>query len=228
MAQDQQLPCTSTGFRFVSDVRRKLALNQFACLNQLIPLKFDATFLDFAPLHMKLSWLPHSYSDVLLEVAQLREVIADRFKKERPVIMKGTNLNVRYAQQNLFPIHFWKLHLSGLQISHNSDASFAASVDLSSQLGYFVVVGDNCGVVIPIQFKSYNARRVVHSAKAANLIAFGGMCDAAYKMAEELRFLHPSSNLLMKLYTGNKSSGRSKSTVVKTGIRYVSLPRVSV
>lgn len=206
MAEDEKPPCTFTGFCITFDDKgEQLQLNQQAYVKKLKPLGVAATFSDFASLRMKLAWLSHSRPDVLFEVAQLAQVTFDLFKEERTAIIKRTNRTVIYAQHQSVVIKFPILDARHLRVIGYSDASFAMNPDLSSQLGYIVFIGDNSGKVIPIQFKSYKARRVVRSAMAAELIAFGDMFDVAYTLAEELRHLHPGLHVPVKLYTDSKS-----------------------
>lgn len=173
-------------------------------VNQLTTLQANATYSYFASLRMKLAWMSHSRTDVLFEVAKRTQVRAYRFQNDHPAIVKRTNRTVYYAQHNPVSIQFSKLGLRSLHIIGYSDASFAVNADLTSQLGYFVFVGDNAGAVIPIHFKSDKARRVVRSAMAAELISFGDMFEAAHTMAEELALLHPGSIIPVKLCTDNK------------------------
>lgn len=204
MAEDETPPCTFTGFRLSKGADSKLEMNQDAYVSNLTTLPSDATFSNFASVRMKLAWLSHTRPDVLFEVSQLTQVTVDQFKENKTEIIRRTNRAVMYVKDESVAIKFPKLNLETLQVIGYSDASFCNNVDLTSQLGYIIFVGDGSGNVIPIQFKSYKARRVVRSAMAAELIGFADMFDYVFTLAEELRTLCPHSAVPVKLYTDNK------------------------
>lgn len=85
-----------------------------------------------------------------------------------------------------------------------SDATFAINEDLSSKLGRIVMLCDDTGSILRLQFKSYNAKKAVRSAMAAELIAFRDMFDVAYTIVEEIKHLLDNDDIPLLLYTDNK------------------------
>ena len=115
------------------------------------------------------------------------------------------NRTVEYVRNTPPCIRFPKLNEDGLHVLGISDASFASNLDSTSQRGYLCFLADNAGNAVPIQFKSYKARRVTRSVMGAELVAFSDMFDAAYTMAAELRELLLKKRIPVKLCTDNKS-----------------------
>lgn len=97
--------------------------------------------------------------------------------------------------------------MDSLQIIGYSGGSSAANYDLTTQLGFIVMLANRTGSCVPLLFRSYKARRVVRSALAAELIAFVEFLDAIQNFAfgEELRSMHHQSEIFFESYTDNKS-----------------------
>lgn len=56
-----------------------------------------------------------------------------------------------------------------------------------------------------MQFKSYKARRIVHSFLPGELIGFANMLEISHTTAAELRRLHPKHPIPVRLFTNRKS-----------------------
>lgn len=141
----------------------------------------------------------------IYEVSHLPQVTAKRFKSECPDLIKRSNRSVKYVKQQKVSISFPQLDQSTLRTAGSSDASLSSNYDMTSQLGYIILLADATGACFPLQFRCYKPHRVVRSALPEQLIAFAEMVDAAYTLAEEPRSMHPVSDVHLKLYTDNKS-----------------------
>lgn len=80
-----------------------------------------------------------------------------------------------------------ELDLASLYIVGYADAAFANNVDLSSQLGFIVLLKDkrnNAGI---IHFGSWKCKRVTRSVLGAEIYAFSHCLDYALALSNELR-----------------------------------------
>ena len=205
MAEDCSIPWNFVEFRVQKGKDDTLELNQEEYVRKLRPMPTDGSYSEFASLRMKLAWLAHSRPDWMFEASQMTPVTRERFGENEQDIGKRVNRTVRYVQETPACICFQKLSKVYLYVLGLSDALFASNLDSTSQLGYICLLADNTGNVIPIQFKSYKARRVTRSVVGAELMAFSDMSDAAYTLAAELRELQPNHRILVKLFTDNES-----------------------
>lgn len=138
----------------------------------------DATFGDIAFMKMKLAWLADSHFDWLFEVSLLTQITMESFEEDRYKIVRRINKLITYTKENQTALCFFKLDPSQLKLIGSSDASFAGNRDFTSQVEYFIFGSDKSGVVVPMLYKSFKARRVTSSVIGADLISFSDMFDA--------------------------------------------------
>lgn len=203
MAGDEQLPADFSGFR-IDFLNGILHQTQQPYLSNLEKLDTTATFTNFRSMRMKLAWLSHTRPDCLFEISRLAQITEKAYTDNPAKQLKLLNNATTYATSNPINISFPQLDKRSLQLLGYSDASFASNHDLSSQLGYIILLSDNTDKVIPIAFKSYKAKRICRSAMAAEVIAFSDMFDAAHTLASELQTL-TSRITPLQLFTDNKS-----------------------
>ena len=172
-----ELPCTFSGFQIDRNKANELIINQHDYLRQLEEVATDCSFSKFRSMRMRLAWLSHSRPDCLLEISQLAQVTEEQFNQSKVKCVRRLNKAVRYAKREHVSLVAKRLQLDTLRVIGFSDASFANNMDLTTQLGYIVFLGDGNSSVIPIYFKSYKARRVVSSAMAGEVIAFSDLFD---------------------------------------------------
>ncbi len=152
----------------------------------------------------KAAWLSNSRPDCLFEICQLTQVTDAIFSPHKSECIKVLNRALRYGVQNPISISFHCLDYESLHVVRFSDASFANNRDLSSQLGYTIILSDEGGNDIPLTVKSYKARRVTLSVMASEVIAFGDMFDAAFTILAELKKILCKS-IALRLLTDSKS-----------------------
>ena len=187
--EDAELPAEFTGFSITRDKSGTLTLNQLHYLRRLEELPHDASLAQFMSMRMKVAWLANTRPDCLLEISKLAQVTKERFEQERRECIKHINRVVKYATSNRLTLRVPKLKVDTVRVVGFADASFAGNHDLSSQLGFIVLLVDANNDCVPITFKSYKARRVARSAMTAEVIAFSDMVDAAITLARELENL---------------------------------------
>ncbi len=101
------------------------------------------------------------------------------FAKNSRAHLKHLNRAVRCEIRNLLALHFPMLDLETLQLVGYSDASFASNYDLTSRLGYIVLLMDTKWKAILLTLKTYKARRFTRSVLGAEFTAFSDLFDVA-------------------------------------------------
>ena len=203
MAEDQEPPCTFTGFSLRYNEYGEIVQDQHAYLQNLEKLGADATFSEFRSMRMKLAWLSNTRPDCLLEISQLAQVAEEIFNSSRREVIRRLNKATRYAVDHKAPIRVPKLDKQSLRIIGFSDSSFANNNDLSSQLGHICFLGDESGAAIPIHFKSYKSKRITRSVMAGEVIAFSDMFDVAATLSQELELIL-GRKVPVQLFTDSK------------------------
>lgn len=186
MDKDEFLPTEFTGFEIKKNSYGEVVISQDHYLKNIFTLTSDASFSDFRSMRMKLSWLSNSRPDCAYNISQLAQTTEGYFTEEKEKCLKLINETVKYAKSYRLDITFPKLSLDSLRIVGYSDASFANNRDLSSQLGYIILLMDDSEQAAPIYFKSYKSRRVTRSPMAAEVIAFSDMFNVTAALSDDL------------------------------------------
>ena len=76
--------------------------------------------------------------------------------------------------------------MKSLRVVGYSDAAFANSEDLSSQLGRIILLMDGTDASVPILFKIYKSRRVTRSVLSGEVIGFADLFDDAFSIRHRL------------------------------------------
>ncbi len=79
-----------------------------------------------------------------------------------------------------------RLHLPSLHIVGYADASFASNNDLTSQLGFIVVLKDKYDNTSIIQYGSWKCHRVTRSVLGAEIYAFSHCLDYVLALSNDL------------------------------------------
>ena len=204
MKQPSTPPCDFSGFRLQFNIDNIMQTSQISYMSKLEELESTATFSDFRSMRMKLAWLAHTRPDCLFEISHLAQITESMFLKSPSSFTTRLNRSTRYAKRHKISISFPQLILPNVKVIGYSDASFGNNMDLSSQLGYIILLTDSSNQAIPIHFKSYKAKRLCRSAMAAEVIAFADLFDTATTLCKELAVLL-NRNVNLDLFTDSKS-----------------------
>jgi len=137
----------------------------------------------------RLGWLNHTRPDLAYAIGQLQQVTEKIFYENKAAVLSELNRTVRRAKKDIVSIRIPKLDKDTLRVVGFSDAGFASNRDLSSQLGYIILLMDKSHNAIPIHFRSYKSRRKARSAMTAEVLAFSDMVDAATTLSLEMKEL---------------------------------------
>ena len=162
------------------------AIDQLFYLKKLEELDPSSSFNDFRSMRMRLAWLANTRPDLQFEISQIAQITGQRFSENAPAHVQRLNAAIRYATNNIACIKFPQLDPSSVKLIGYSDAAFANNFDLSSQLGYIILLTDKNNAAIPISFKSYKSKRVTRSVLSAEVIAFADLFDQAFTLRSQL------------------------------------------
>eukprot|EP00173_Palmaria_palmata_P005315 Plantae.Rhodophyta-Palmaria_palmata.ctg9188.p1 GENE.Plantae.Rhodophyta-Palmaria_palmata.ctg9188~~Plantae.Rhodophyta-Palmaria_palmata.ctg9188.p1 ORF type:complete len:200 (+),score=23.27 Plantae.Rhodophyta-Palmaria_palmata.ctg9188:260-859(+) len=102
--------------------------------------------------------------------------------------MKNKNSSVRRLKNDAdLSLRFPKLEKDSLHLRVYSDAYFAGSVDLSSQLGFIILLADKHNRCQPIAWSSHKSKRVTRSITGAEKMALADAFDSAYLLKHDLQ-----------------------------------------
>ena len=91
MGDDEELPCSFTGFQLSRNEDVWLVMDQTTYLEAIKPISEEAEFSDFASLRMKLAWISHTKPDCAFEGSQLAQVTQEHLFKEKIKAIKRIN-----------------------------------------------------------------------------------------------------------------------------------------
>jgi Reverse transcriptase (RNA-dependent DNA polymerase) len=174
---------TFTGIEVASDDQHR-SLSQTGYIARLTAVSLTSTFNDMCTLRAKLAWTSHTRPDVSFAVSQLAQTTIHTFDRSTLVL---ANKIIKYLKSNLdIFLRYPKLDKSTLRLLAYSDASLHNNSDLSSQLGYVILLSDGTGLCCILSFRSFKSRRVARSSMAAETMAFANTFDAAFAIKHDL------------------------------------------
>ena len=96
------------------------------------------------------------------------------------------------------------MDISDVSLVVFSDSSFANNEDLTSQLGYIVLLLGKNGTAHILNYSSRKKRRVTRSVLGCEVFAFADAFDSAYVLRQDLQQLL-NVNIPLKMFTDSKS-----------------------
>lgn len=156
----------------------------------------EVSYEDFRRERALFSWITNTRPDVACianKSAQVTEKThgADKVKELNQgirVILKSTDVGLRFSRLNLDELH----------IRAYADASYATNDDLSSQLGYIVLLCDNSNACHVLDYASKKSKRVVRSIMGGEVYAFMDAFDMAFVIKKDLeRVLDTDLSIIM-------------------------------
>nr|AHF58602.1 polyprotein [Chondrus crispus] len=151
---------------------------------KLTPLVTHADYSQFRSMRAKLAWLTNTRPDIACAVAKLTQVREGEFNLEA---IKEANSVVKHVRKdkNLGIVHP-HLDPESTEIIAFSDAALGNNRDLSSQIGYVIILRDRYGAANILEYSSKKCRRVTHSSLAGEIMGFSFAFDAAFIIKHDL------------------------------------------
>jgi hypothetical protein len=149
--------CTFAGF----DIRknqdhREISQNEY--IRRLKPVPAQCDFYDFRIIRAKLQWASHTRPDIYFSASRLAQTIATSFSPETIKLCNKVIKNLK-AYRGL-TLRYPKLDKSSLRLLAISDASLHNNEDLTSQLGYVILLADSSGTCCENSFRSFKSKRI--------------------------------------------------------------------
>jgi hypothetical protein len=186
-AFDTKAPAKDT-FEFLglrtSEANGVRTLSQAEYVSRLKLLPATADYSAYRSLRAQLDWVTHTRPDSACAVTQAAQVPQETFDSRSISDLSGI---IKYLSQiSEVSLKFAPLELSSLRMCVYTDASQAYSEDLSSQVGYIIVLMDNTNRASIAHYQSHKSQRVSRSSMAGDTLTFADGCDNAFLLRHEL------------------------------------------
>eukprot|EP00168_Porphyra_purpurea_P020863 TRINITY_DN895_c0_g1_i6.p1 TRINITY_DN895_c0_g1~~TRINITY_DN895_c0_g1_i6.p1 ORF type:complete len:1091 (+),score=259.84 TRINITY_DN895_c0_g1_i6:1132-4404(+) len=179
------------------------SLGQPIYVDRLTTLPADATFKAFSSARASAAWLGHTRPDLSCGINKLAQVSEGGFEADA---VRDYNKLVRRAKDGRDQaLRYLPLDTNTLQMRTYADASFAGNRDLSSQVGYVVLLCDASGRSHVLAYSSRKCKRVVRSAMAGEVYALTAAMDEAFVLRYDLETLY-RRHIPLTIYTDSKQS----------------------
>ena len=134
------------------------------------------------------TWLAHSRPDLYCAINRAAQVTTSTFREEH---VKVLNKAIKHANATKTLSHMYApLEKETLHLCVYADSSFASNDDLSSQLGYIVLLCDGHSRCHVMTYSSRKSRRVVKSIMAVEVYALADAFDAAFIIKHDLERIY--------------------------------------
>ncbi|MEM6805930.1 MAG: hypothetical protein AAF696_31325 [Bacteroidota bacterium] len=177
-------------------------LHQKSYIDRLTVLPLSCTYEMFRSTRAQLTWLIHTRPEICAAANMMAQVTEKIFEVKYVKLLNKTINTLKETPSK--GIKMRKLDLDSLYIKVYSDASFANNPNLSSQLGYIVLLcdkNDNCKI---LHYTSYKSRRVVRSVLGAEVYAMADAFDYSYKLKHDLETIL-DKHIPLRIITYSKS-----------------------
>ena len=180
---------------------RVLSIDQTGYIDAARKLPLSISYDKFVSLRAAFAWLAHSRPDLCCAINRAAQVTASTFRKEH---IKELNKAIKHANATkTLSLMYAPLDKETLHLLVYADASFASNDDLSSQLGYIVLLCDGHSRCHVMTYSSRKSRRVVKSIMAGEVYAFADAFDAAFIIKHDLERIY-DQHLPLVMLTDSK------------------------
>ena len=130
-----------------------------------------------------MTWIQHTRPELAARVNFLSQCTDKNYKEKIDLYNKAVTEVQKDPRRG---IKMKPLDVQSLHIKVFSDSAFANNTDMSSQLGFSILLCDknnNCNI---IQFSSHKSRRIVRSILDGEIYPFADAFDTAYTIKRDL------------------------------------------
>ena len=176
-------------------------ISQINYIDKVSPIIKAATFDDFRTLRSKLAWIFHTRPDVACSVAKAAQVTKDTFNEKH---IKEINKTIKFLKiTKNRTLTYKRLNQKELHIKAFADSSFANNLDLTTQIGYIILLCDkkSCHA---LHYVSKKCPRVVRSVLGGEVCAFAEGFDFAFVISKELE-TSLKRKIPLQIFTDSKS-----------------------
>ena len=166
------------------DGSRTFLANQQHYLAKLKTVPLDSKFEFFRSVRSCVSWLTHTRPDLCCTSNRASQVTKENFSVSD---IKQLNDAINCVKNSpRLTLKYPKLDHDTLHLRAYADASFASNKDLTSQLGYLILLCDGNNRCHVINYASRKSRRVVKSIMAGEVYAFSAAFDVSFLLKHDM------------------------------------------
>lgn len=158
-SKGREMDNTSFAGVYIETLEKGFKLHQKSYAKRIEKLPMDCSFKDFRSRRAKIAWLIHTKPNIACDLSMLAKVTQESFNTNN---VKKLNKFIDEIKENpTRGLVMKKLDKNSLHIRAYADSSFLNNNDMSSQLGFIVLLCDkydNCNI---LHCASYKSRRVV-------------------------------------------------------------------
>lgn len=144
----------------------------------------NATFADFRRHRALFSWINNTRPDLVCYSNRAAQVTEKTFGKDK---INELNRGIKEAKsRELKSLRYPPLELESVHLRIYADASFSSNDDLSSQLGWIILLCDEANNCHVLDFSSKKSKRIVRSIMGGEVCAFVDAFDYAFMMMKDL------------------------------------------
>jgi Reverse transcriptase (RNA-dependent DNA polymerase) len=181
-------PPTENDFTFIGieihSRKGNKRMSQASYVDRLTFVQQRCKFEDICTVRAKLAWAVHTRPDISYSVSRLALTTASSFDAHTVVF---ANKVIRHLKLNpKLALRYPELDKTTLRLLAYSDASLHNNLDLSSQLGFVILLADSTGACFIWSFRSFKSKRIARSSMAAETMAFADTFDASFAIKHDL------------------------------------------
>lgn len=189
------------GTRIHTVRKDEFLLNQEHYCKALRKLPLTARMEDLRRARALLAWTTHTRPDLACLVNKLAQVTEKTLKEEH---IKALNVGIKSAISNPSRgLRYKPLDADTIHMRVYADASFGTNDDLTSQLGYLVLLCDKNNQCHVLDYGSKKSRRVVRSIMGGELYAFTDAFDISRTLSIDVSKAI-GKPILLRMFTDSK------------------------
>ena len=151
---------------------------------KLKPIPQEASFACFRSYRSVLAWIGCTRPDALCAINKAAPVTEKTFGTEKLKSFNRTVKHLKGTHSRCFP--FSPLKKDFLNMRVYTDASFAGNDNLSSQLGFVILLCDSSDRAHILEYSSRKSKRVVRSILGGEVYAFASGFDRVFILRHDL------------------------------------------
>lgn len=164
------------------------SISQKLYASKLRPLPNDVSFKQFRSHRAMFAWMGHTRPDVCYATNQAAQMTEKTFGPDK---ISKINKAILYTKSTPeICLLYNDLDKSSLHLRVCTDASFAGNEDLSSQLGFIILLCDNKNRTHVLDYSSRKFKRVVRSILGGEVYAFSAGFDRGFILQYDLQTIY--------------------------------------
>jgi hypothetical protein len=184
-SSERELDHTKFAGVSITTVPDGIEAHQTDYVQNLCILPTDASFSDFRSKRAQLAWITHTRPEICCAVNMAAQVTETKLCEKHIRDLNKVVIHVKKDPSNA--LKYRKLDLESLKIKVYADSSFANNEDLTSQLGYIIMLTDKTGKCNILHYSSHKSRRVTRSVLGGEVYAFADAFDQAFILRHDLQ-----------------------------------------